>query len=97
MPTSAAHLHLLYEIAMSIGTTLELAPMLQNALATMLKELECSAGGVHLIKRDANEDLHLIEGYSLPQQGWKIRRICLNNGGVEVRQGSLAHLLVEQT
>ncbi|MGD8452193.1 MAG: ATP-binding protein [Phycisphaerae bacterium] len=44
---SAEQLHLvLYEIALSIGNSLELRPMLQQALSTYLRKLNCSAGGV---------------------------------------------------
>ncbi len=44
---NAEQLHLvLYEIALSIGNSLELRPMLQQAVSAYLRKLNCSAGGV---------------------------------------------------
>ncbi len=44
---SAEQLHLvLYEIALSIGNSLDLRPMLQQALSTYLRKINCSAGVV---------------------------------------------------
>ncbi|MCB0168956.1 MAG: PAS domain S-box protein [Anaerolineae bacterium] len=37
----------LYEIALSIGTSLDLHPMLKTSLSTILEKFNCSAGGIH--------------------------------------------------
>ena len=46
MTNTIEQLLVLYEIAMSIGSSLDLRPMLKNSLALLLKKLTCSAGGV---------------------------------------------------
>ncbi len=46
MNNNIEQLQVWYEIAMSIGSSLELRPMLNNSLAVLLKKLNCSAGGV---------------------------------------------------
>lgn len=38
-----------YELAMSIGTSLDLYTMLRESLTTILKKLNCPAGGVHFL------------------------------------------------
>ncbi len=43
---TASETEILYEISLSLGTTLELKPMLQDALSTMLRTLNCSGGEV---------------------------------------------------
>lgn len=40
-------LQVLYELAMSIGTSLDLHPMLEVSLQAFIKELDCAAGGVY--------------------------------------------------
>jgi PAS domain S-box-containing protein len=60
------HLHLLlYEIALSIGNSLDLRGMLRQTLSTILKKLNCSAVGVLAPRDDTNlagaiEPLHTI-------------------------------------
>ena len=39
-----------YELAMSIGTSLDLKRMLRHSLTAMLKKMNCPAGGVHFAK-----------------------------------------------
>ena len=54
-------LHLvLYELAMSIGDSLDLRQMLRNALSTYLRKLNCSAVGVITHTADDN-DGHRLE------------------------------------
>lgn len=44
--TEAERVQILYEMAMSIGDSLELKPMLKNSLSTMLRKLSCSLGAI---------------------------------------------------
>jgi two-component system sensor histidine kinase/response regulator len=44
---------ILNEIAMSIGNSLDLRKMLKESLSTYLRKLNCSAGGVFMLKTDA--------------------------------------------
>jgi PAS domain S-box-containing protein len=65
---SATDLHLvLYEIALAIGNSLELRPMLQQALSTYLRKLNCSAGGVLEVRPDATGRPHLAPVCTIPR------------------------------
>ncbi len=59
-------LQILYEIAMSIGSSLDLNQMLKASLSTLLKKLNCSAGGIHLIK-EARGRVSFEQVYSIPR------------------------------
>ena len=52
MDRSAEQIEILFEMAMAIGDSLELRPMLRKSLSTILKKLNCSAGGIHFIEED---------------------------------------------
>ena len=47
-------IQILYEISMSIGTTLDLNKMVKTSLATFMKKLDCSAGAVYRISDTPN-------------------------------------------
>ena len=65
---SAEQLHLvLYEIALSIGNSLELRPMLQQAISSYLRKLNCSAGGVLEWRQDASGHRSLEPVYTIPR------------------------------
>jgi len=49
MISKAEQIQIHYEFAMSIGTTLDLHEMLKKSLTTILRKLDCFAGGVHLL------------------------------------------------
>jgi PAS domain S-box-containing protein len=54
MPLAAEYIQLIFnEIAMSIGNSLDLRKMLKESLSTYLRKLNCSAGGVFMLKTDA--------------------------------------------
>jgi PAS domain S-box-containing protein len=54
MTPAAEHIQLIFnEIAMSIGNSLDLRNMLKESLSTYLRKLNCSAGGVFMLKTDA--------------------------------------------
>ncbi|MCE5271664.1 hypothetical protein LLH00_10320 [bacterium] len=50
MNPSCDNSHILYQIAMSIGNSLDTAKMLRDSLSTFLKKLNCSAGGIHSLQ-----------------------------------------------
>lgn len=47
-----------YEIAISIGNSLDLRKMLKECLATYLRKLNCSAGGIFMLNKDATNELY---------------------------------------
>ncbi|MFA5422529.1 MAG: ATP-binding protein [Phycisphaerae bacterium] len=47
-----------YEIAMSIGNSLDLRKMLKECLATYLRKLNCSAGGIFMLNKDVASELY---------------------------------------
>jgi PAS domain S-box-containing protein len=75
MSNTIEQLQVLYEIAMSIGLSLDLRSMLKNSLAVLLKKLSCSAGGVllfqpHPISSPALHDvqeIHFEEVFTIPR------------------------------
>jgi len=66
MNRSAEQLQVYYEIAMSIGQSMNIYDMLKNSLLTYLRKLNCIAAMVYKIKQQ-DENLFLFEEYfSLP-------------------------------
>ncbi len=55
MAETAEHIQLLYEIALSIGSSLDLRTMLRGCLSTILKKLNCSAGTIYQIKESRDQ------------------------------------------
>lgn len=51
MKNTANQIEILYEIAMSVGKSLELKDMLENALSTYLQKLDCTAGIIYRKQR----------------------------------------------
>jgi|Deesub1362A_J573_1020465.scaffolds.fasta_scaffold00073_26 hypothetical protein len=63
----AEHVQILYEIAMSIDTGLELEEMLQKSLTAFVEKLDCSAGGVYRLRKEAERGLSFTSVCSIPQ------------------------------
>jgi PAS domain S-box-containing protein len=90
MNNTIEQLQVWYEIAMSIGSSLELRPMLKNSLAVLLRKLNCSAGGVLFFRPGPLssptfhkvQEIHFEEVFNIPQ------RIAHNNA----YQAALQHL-----
>ncbi|MCB9423071.1 MAG: PAS domain S-box protein [Ardenticatenaceae bacterium] len=59
-------LQILYELAMSIGTSLDLRAMLKVSLLAFLKKLDCVAGGVYQYKAEGDA-FRLEEVYTIPR------------------------------
>ena len=51
MISKAEQLQIHYEFAMSIGTSLDLHKMLKKSLTTILRKMNCPAGGVHFFRK----------------------------------------------
>ncbi len=76
MSNAIEQLQVLYEIAMSIGSSLDLHPMLKNSLAVLLKKLNCSAGGVLFfrpgpissLELNDSQEIHFEEIFNIPRR-----------------------------
>jgi PAS domain S-box-containing protein len=76
MNTTIEQLQVWYEISISIGSSLELRPMLKNSLAVILKKLNCSAGGILFFRPGpfsssapaGGKDIHFEEVFILPRR-----------------------------
>ena len=60
-------LQILYEIAISIGVSLDLRKMLRASLPTFLKKLNCSAGGVYHIMKHSGDTCGIEQIYAIPR------------------------------
>ena len=67
MNSSAEQLQIAYEIAMSIGNSLEMASMLRACIPTLLRKLNCSASVVQLLIPDANGQQGFTQVYAVPR------------------------------
>ncbi len=67
MPTRVGQIQILYEIAMSIGASLDLHKMLQASLPIFLRKLNCSAGGIYSLKKDIQGKYSFEQIYSIPR------------------------------
>jgi PAS domain S-box-containing protein len=56
-----------YEIAMSIGNSLDLGNMLKEGLSAYLRKLNCSAGIVFEMRKEAGGALHFARIFSIPR------------------------------
>lgn len=66
MTDTLIRIQVLYEIALSIGTSLDMKTMLQKSLGTYLRKFSCAAGAV-LQGNIANDTLNLDLLYSIPR------------------------------
>ena len=67
MTEASLLIQLFYEIAMSIGTTLDLGSMLKTSLSTYLRKLNCSAGVVLRLKSNDNGGQSFEPVLSIPR------------------------------
>lgn len=74
--------HFLYEFSMTIGSSLDLHKMLRRSLSTLLRKLGCSAGGVHLIRQEGDNEFWFEQVFSIPR----------NTGGIEEYRKALTLL-----
>jgi len=59
--------HILYQIAMSIGNSLDTAMMLRSSLTTFLKKLNCAAGGIHTFLRGKDGQVCFKNDIAIPR------------------------------
>jgi len=64
--TEAEIIQILYEMAMSIGDSLELEPMLKNSLSTILRKLNCSLGAI-FTRSESNGIVSFDKVYNIPR------------------------------
>ncbi len=67
MPTSAEQIQIFYEIAMSIGSSLDLRKMLKMSISTYLRKLNCSAGSVFRLAESSKKTFKFEKIYSIPR------------------------------
>lgn len=67
MSISAEQIQVLYEISMSVGRSLDLHKMLETSLLTIMRKLNCSAIGVHLLKAKAEGKFSFQHIYTIPR------------------------------
>lgn len=68
MDKKVEQIQLMYEVAMSIGTSLDLQKMLKNFLTRVLKKLNCSVGGVFQIQQLADDKLAFTPVCTIPRK-----------------------------
>ncbi len=68
MRETSIQLQIYYEIAMSIGNSLELPVMLKQSLSAYLRKLNCSAGVVLQLTADGKEKAALAPIFSIPRR-----------------------------
>ena len=59
---------ILYDISMSIGTSVELPAMLKNSLSTILKKLDCDSGGVYQHMEKRGGSIQFEAAYTIPRR-----------------------------
>lgn len=67
MPYSIERIQVFYELAMSIGTSLDLKTMLKNSISLILKKLNCSVAGVHFHRLEKDGTYSFEQVYSIPR------------------------------
>ncbi|NIM18312.1 MAG: response regulator [Candidatus Aminicenantes bacterium] len=68
MKNSLIQLQVFYEIAMSIGNSLDINKMLQESLTAYLKKLNCSAGAVFWLETLPEGVCRFVPVYSIPRE-----------------------------
>lgn len=66
MDKSAQKIQIFYEIAMSIGTSLDLHKMLKTVLLTYLRKLNCLAGMVYKLNSSDKKNYYFEDLFSIP-------------------------------
>jgi PAS domain S-box-containing protein len=68
----AEQIQILYEIAISIGTSLDMKKMLRGCIPVLLRKLNCSAGGVLKLNKNAGGNFIFKQIYSVPRNAMNI-------------------------
>ena len=66
MSETIVQIQIFYEIAMAIGSSLDLQRMLKNSLSVYLRKLGCSSGLVLRQQRDDNQRIRYRNECSIP-------------------------------
>ncbi|MCP4753878.1 MAG: hypothetical protein GY866_23585 [Proteobacteria bacterium] len=66
MTTHLEQIQILYEIAMSIGTSLDINEMSKKSLSSLIGKLNCSAGEIYMLKRGGQGKNHFETISSMP-------------------------------
>ena len=92
MLTPAEQTQVLYELSMAVGTSLDLSRMLRHSLSTILRRLNCSAGGVHLARKAGGGGHRCEQVFSIPRDTSRIReyRAAADSIGRGLDEGSLS-------
>jgi len=61
-----------YELAMSIGTSLDLTTMLRHCLTAVLKKMKCPAGGVHFFEKKSDGKYCIKNVITIPRDTYRI-------------------------
>jgi len=67
MTNTVEKIQVLYEIAMSIGNSLDIKQMLRISLSALLRKLNCSGVSVHFLERDHNNNSVYKQIYATPR------------------------------
>ncbi len=67
MPHSVEYIQIFYELAMSIGNSLDLKEVLKNSLSNILRKINCSAGTVHFHKYNSNNKYAFERAIAIPR------------------------------
>ncbi|MCP4750722.1 MAG: PAS domain-containing protein [Proteobacteria bacterium] len=73
MISKSEQMQIHYEFAMSIGTSLDLIKMLRKSLTTILKKMNCPAGGIHFLENDPDGNHRFKEIITIPRNANRIR------------------------
>ncbi len=82
MDTNSEQIQMQYELAMAIGASLDLDTMLRQSLKTLLRKLNCPAGGVYFFNEDYSGAVRLQKVMTIPG----------NADHIEAYQKTLAHI-----
>lgn len=66
------HLQFQYEFSMAIGQSLDLKTMLRKSISTILRKLNCQAGGVLTLKKISSKYMCLEQVFSIPRDTQRI-------------------------
>lgn len=89
MITPGEHIQFLYELAMSTGTSLDLKKMLRQWVSTILRKVNCSAGGVHFIRQEDENAYVLDRIYSIPRNPERITEYQVALASIPTRMTSI--------
>ena len=76
MKDSVIQLQVFYEIAMSIGNSLDLRKMLQESLTVYLRKLNCAAGAILMMEEEYKNLYRFVPIFSIPREIEKNAAYC---------------------